>query len=48
MSIIKNILIIAICFIFLNSFFDYRKYKDIYHLTDKAFVEYDVAKLELL
>lgn len=48
MSIIRKILIVFACFVFINSFFDYRKYKDMYYLTNKAFAEYDLVKLELL
>lgn len=48
MSVIKKILIVIVCFVFINSFLDYRKYKNIHHLTNKAFIEYDLDKLSLL
>ena len=48
MSVIKKILIVIVCFIFINYFLDYRKYKNIYHLTNKAFIEYNLDRLSLL
>lgn len=51
MSIMKKIISLVILFLFIictHIVIDYRHYKKIYHLTDQAFIEYDLKKIELL
>lgn len=51
MSIIKKIisLMILLCFIMcVHIVNDYKRYKEIYHLSNQAFIEYNLKKIEVL
>lgn len=51
MSIMKKCmsLMILLCFIIcVHMVIDYKHYKETYHLTNQAFIEYDLKKIEFL